>query len=197
MHREDLSRISVFRIYTSLEMRQTSRFFLLALCAGGVLAQLPFRPKFFGAEQAGELPEPSEEQNDALNLHEAVASVAAIAVSCTARGSDFQATLLQKGAIKLQCDSGCEDADEASGQWHVYGMGPFRIDSCVCKAALVAGVVQTDGGEVTVTLGELEPELVAYATVRRFTFCFEGMAKCEFDHDPTDSRTSPAVPTAF
>ena len=178
-------------------MRQTFRFFLLSLCAGSVLAQLaqlPFHPKFFGAEQAGELP---DEQNDALNLHEAVASVAAIAVSCTARGSDFQATLLQKGAIKLQCDSGCEDADEASGQWHVYGMGPFRIDSCVCKAALVAGVLQTGGGEVTVTLGELEPELVAYATVPRFTFCFEGMAKCEFDHDPTDSRTSPAVPTAF
>ena len=187
-------------IYTSLEMRQTFRFFLLALCAGGVLAQLPFHPKFFGAEPAGimmgELPEPSEEQNDALNLHEAVASVAAIAVSCTARGSDFKATLLQKGAVKLQCDSGCEDADEASGQWHVYGMGPFRIDSCVCKAALVAGVLPTGGGEVTVTLGELEPELVAYATVPRFTFCFEGMAKCEFDHDPTDSRTSPAVPTA-
>ena len=178
-------------------MRLTFRFFLLSLCAGSVLAQLPFHPKFFGADQAGELlPEPSEEQNDALNLHEAVASVAAIAVSCTARGSDFKATLLQKGAVKLQCDSGCEDADEASGQWHVYGMGPFRIDSCVCKAALVAGVLQTGGGEVTVTLGELEPELVAYATVPRFTFCFEGMAKCEFDHDPTDSRTSPAVPTA-
>ena len=182
-------------------MRQTFRFSLLLLWAGGVLAQLPFRPKFFGAEQAGimmgELPEPSEEQKDALNLHEAVASVAAIAVSCTARGSDFKASLLQKGAVKLQCDSGCEDADEASGQWHVYGMGPFRIDSCVCKAALIAGVLQTGGGEVTVTLGELEPELVAYATVPRFTFCFEGMAKCEFDHDPTDSRTLPAVPTAF
>ena len=185
-------------IYTSLEMRQTFRFFLLTLCAGGVLAQLPFRPKFFEADRAaGILPEPFEEQKDALNLHEAVASVAAIAVSCTARGSDFKATLLQKGAVKLQCDSGCEDADEASGQWHVYGMGPFRIDSCVCKAALVAGVLQTGGGEVTVTLGELEPELVAYATVPRFTFCFEGMAKCEFDHDPTDSRTSPAGPTAF
>ncbi len=162
-----------------------------------MLAQLPFHPKFLVAEQAGEPPVPSEEQNDALNLHEAVASVAVVVVGCTARGSDFKVTLLQKGAVKLQCDSGCEDADEASGQWHVYGMGPFRIDSCVCKAALVAGVLQTGGGEVTVTLGELEPELAAYATVPRFTFCFKGRAKCEFDHDPTDSRTSPAVPTAF
>ena len=97
-------------------MRQTFRFFLLALCAGGVLAQLPFRPKFFGAEHSEELPEPSEEQNDALNLHEAVASVAPVAVSCTARGSDFKATLrlLCKGAVNLQCDSesGCEDADK-------------------------------------------------------------------------------------
>jgi hypothetical protein len=161
----------------------TFRFFLLALCAGGVLAQLPFHPKFLVAEQAEEPPVPSEEQNDALNLHEPVASVAVVVVGCTARGSDFKVTLLQ--------------TDEASGQWHVYGMGPFRIDSCFCKAALVAGVLQTDGGEVTVTLGELEPELAAYATVPRFTFCFKGMAKCEFDHDPTDSRTSPAVPSAF
>jgi hypothetical protein len=62
------------------------------------------------------VPEPPEEQNDALNLHEAVASVAPVAVSCTARGSDFKATLrlLCKGAVKLQCDSesGCEDADK-------------------------------------------------------------------------------------
>ena len=117
---EDLHLDSSVFAHPSLKMRLTFRFFLLALCAGSVLAQLPFHPKFFGAEPAGimmgELPEPSEEQNDALNLHEAVASVAPVAVSCTARGSDFKATLrlLRKGAVKLQCDSesGCEDADK-------------------------------------------------------------------------------------
>ena len=54
------------------------------------------------------------------------------------------------GAIALQCDSGCEDADESSGKWEVYGgpTGPFRMDSRVCKAALIAGVINNDGGEV-------------------------------------------------
>ncbi len=58
------------------------------------------------------------------------------------------------GAIALQCDSACEDADEASGQWEpeVYGgpTGPFRMDSRVpvCKAALIAGIIDRDGGEV-------------------------------------------------
>ena len=43
-----------------------------------------------------------------------------------------------------------QDADEASGQWEVYGgpTGPFRMDSRVCKAALIAGVIDRDGGEV-------------------------------------------------
>jgi hypothetical protein len=54
------------------------------------------------------------------------------------------------GAVALQCDSACEDADEASGQWEVYGgpTGPFRMDSRVCKAALIAGIIGRDGGEV-------------------------------------------------
>ena len=54
------------------------------------------------------------------------------------------------GAVAVQCDSGCEDEDEASGKWEVYGgpTGPFRMDSRVCKAALIAGVINNDGGEV-------------------------------------------------
>jgi hypothetical protein len=44
---------------------------------------------------------------------------------------------------------------------------------------------------VTLTNGELEPEFVSYATLRRHTFCFKGMKQCEFDHDPTDSRAPP------
>ena len=55
------------------------------------------------------------------------------------------------GAVALQCDSVCEDADEASGQWEVYGgpTGPFRMDSRVCKAALVAGIIDRNGREVS------------------------------------------------
>ena len=56
------------------------------------------------------------------------------------------------GAVAVQCDSGCEDADEASGKWEVYGSpsGPFRMDSRVCKAALIAGIIGRDGGAVSV-----------------------------------------------
>ncbi len=58
--------------------------------------------------------------------------------------------VISAGAVALQCDSACEDADEASGQWEVYGgpTGPFRMDSRVCKAALIAGIIDRDGGEV-------------------------------------------------
>ena len=58
--------------------------------------------------------------------------------------------VISAGAVALQCDSACEDADEASGQWEVYGgpSGPFRMDSRVCKAALIAGIIDRDGGEV-------------------------------------------------
>ena len=166
---------------------------LLLLCAGRALAQLPIYTKFLEESDDDPL---FEDQRDAFNLHdvlEDVASVAPIAIGCTARGSDFNATLLQKGAVTLQCESGCQDGDEASGQWQVYGMGPFRMDSCICKAALVAGALQKRN-VVTVTLGEVESELVPYATLRHFTFCFEGM-KCEFDRDTTGSRTPPPVPT--
>jgi hypothetical protein len=60
---------------------------------------------------------------------------------------------LSAGTVAVQCDSACEDADEASGQWEVYGgpTGPFRMDSHVCKAALIAGIIDQDGGEVRCT----------------------------------------------
>jgi hypothetical protein len=50
--------------------------------------------------------------------------------------------------------------------------------------------------QVTITIGELEPEFVSYATLRRHTFCFKGMKRCEFDHDPTDSRAPPILTPA-
>ena len=57
------------------------------------------------------------------------------------------------GSVVMQCDSGCEDADESSGKWEVFGgpTGPFRMDSRVCKAALIAGVIDGDGGEVSLS----------------------------------------------
>ena len=73
---------------------------LLLLCTGVVYCQMPFRPKFLagGPEDSPFL----EAQRDALNLHEgddaSVAVAAPIAINCTARGTEFKATLLQKGA---------------------------------------------------------------------------------------------------
>ena len=72
---------------------------LLLLCTAA-FGQLPFHPKFLagGPEDSPFL----EAQRDALNLHEgddaSVAVAAPIAINCTARGTEFKATLLQKGA---------------------------------------------------------------------------------------------------
>jgi hypothetical protein len=35
----------------------------------------------------------------------------------------------------------------------VFGYGPFRADSSVCKAAFFAGVIGEDGGVATLTFG--------------------------------------------
>ena len=70
---------------------------LLLLFTGVVRGQLPFHPKLI-LEDSPFL----EAQRDALNLHEgddaSVAVAAPIAINCTARGTEFKATLLQKGA---------------------------------------------------------------------------------------------------
>ena len=69
--------------------------------------------------------------------------------------------------MALQCDSACEDADEASGQWEVYGgpTGPFRMDSRVCKAALVAGIPvgrYAEADEIAATVAWLLSDEVPY-----------------------------------
>ena len=38
----------------------------------------------------------------------------------------------------------------------VFGYGPFRVDSSVCKAAFFAGVIGEDGGVATLTFGGRE-----------------------------------------
>ena len=72
----------------------------LLLVAGVAYGQLPFQPKFLarGPEESPFL----ETQRDALNLHEgddaSVSLAAPIAINCRARGTEFKATLLQRGA---------------------------------------------------------------------------------------------------
>ena len=38
----------------------------------------------------------------------------------------------------------------------VFGYGPFRVDSSVCKAAFFSGVIGEDGGVATLTFGGRE-----------------------------------------
>ncbi len=73
----------------------------LLLFTGLVRGQLPFHPKFLVSAGGLEDSPFLEAQRDALNLHEGDASVAVaapITINCTARGTEFKATLLQKGA---------------------------------------------------------------------------------------------------
>jgi hypothetical protein len=75
---------------------------LLLLFTGVVRGQLPFHPKFLASAGGLEDSPFLEAQRDALNLHEgddaSVAVAAPIAINCTVRGTEFKATLLQKGA---------------------------------------------------------------------------------------------------
>ena len=53
-------------------------------------------------------------------------------------------------------------------------MGPFRIDSAICRAAFVAGVIGDDGGDATLIGEPSEPDFVPFGAIMRRTFCFEG-----------------------
>jgi hypothetical protein len=74
---------------------------LLLFCTGVVHSQMPFIPKFLASAESPYANPYLEHQRDALNLHEGDASVSLaepITINCTVRGTDFTATLLQKGS---------------------------------------------------------------------------------------------------
>ncbi len=75
---------------------------LLLVFSGVVRGQMPVHPKFLGSAGGPEASPFLEAQRDALNLHEGddapVSLAAPITINCTARGTDFTTTLLQKGA---------------------------------------------------------------------------------------------------
>jgi hypothetical protein len=53
-------------------------------------------------------------------------------------------------------------------------MGPFRIDSAICRAAFIAGVIGDKGGDATLISEPSEPEFVPFGLVMQRAFCFEG-----------------------
>ncbi len=71
------------------------------LFVGLAHGQMPFHPKFLASGGGPDDSPLLEAQRDALNLHDgedaSVALAAPIVINCTARGTEFTATLLQKG----------------------------------------------------------------------------------------------------
>jgi hypothetical protein len=178
--------------FLAYRLPKSSAVLSLLLC-GKVTAQLPFLAD-----------DPIHDfLEDQLNLHDGstgggiIVANTPVAINCSSRGSDFKKTLLETGAAIVQCPSGCDDADQASGQWDVFGSGPFRLDSCVCKAAFFAGIIDHGGGEATLTKAGFEPDFVSYATVKHLSFCFDGMKHCYVNHDDDNRWTRTFLSAAF
>jgi len=101
-------------------------------------------------------------------------------VGCEDTATQFSAELKTRDVTVL-CTSGCAyNIDQADAGWGVYGMGPFRVDSHICRAALTANVIGHGGGVVTMTFAGDEPEFVPFGALIKSTFCFKGMKACSF-----------------
>ena len=71
-------------------------------------------------------------------------------IGCAVTARHFVKALIQKKPITVKCASSCAlNVDETAPGWQVYGYGPFRDDSSICKAAFVADVIGHKGGVVT------------------------------------------------
>jgi hypothetical protein len=93
---------------------------LLLVFSGVVRGQMPVHRKFLGSAGGPEDGPFLEAQRDALNLHEGddapVSLAAPITINCTARGTDFTTTLLQKGAHSLAGESSASNGLHPSGR---------------------------------------------------------------------------------
>ena len=114
---------TTLREFEAMIQRGPSSMLLLLFCIGVVHGQIPSRPKFLagGPEDSPFL----EAQRDALNLHEgdaeSVSLAAPITIDCTARGTDFLATLLKKGACSRPIPAGCKGQTSSAVRirsWH-------------------------------------------------------------------------------
>ena len=72
------------------------------------------------------------------------------AIGCGITAQKFVQTLDRRKPITVRCLSSCSrNVGETDPGWEVFGDGPFRDDSCICKAALFAGVIGHKGGLAT------------------------------------------------
>jgi cathepsin B len=104
-------------------------------------------------------------------------------IDCTTTGEKFSSQLKAKQNITVTCAGSCAyNIDQADEGWGVFGMGPFRIDSHICRAAFTAGIIGHSGGSATMYYDGEEPEFVPFGALMKGTFCFEGMKnKCTFN----------------
>ena len=71
-------------------------------------------------------------------------------IGCAVTARHFAKALIQKKPITVKCKSSCAlNVDETTPGWGVFGYGPFRDDSSICKAAFVADVIGHKGGVAT------------------------------------------------
>ena len=71
-------------------------------------------------------------------------------IKCSTTAHKFVSTLNAQQPVTVRCATGCAiNVGETDPGWEVYGFGPFREDSSICKAASVAGVISESGGLVT------------------------------------------------
>jgi len=113
------------------------------------------------------------------------------AVTCSTTAEEFEEDLKDDGVVDVSCPSSCRNGiDQADAGWAVWGTGPFRIDSAICRAALVAGVIGNDGGEATLVGTPPAPDFIPFGTKMRGTFCFEGMKRsCTYDAEVSPPDT--------
>ena len=72
------------------------------------------------------------------------------AINCSVTARKFVSTLNAQQPVTVRCTTGCAmNVGETDPGWEVFGFGPFRDDSSICKAASVAGVIGESGGVVT------------------------------------------------
>jgi hypothetical protein len=102
-------------------------------------------------------------------------------IDCNLKATKYLSQLDKLQNVTVKCKSSCAlNIDEADDGWQVptcslavpplgrhlrarachalppaevFGYGPFRADSSVCKAAFFAGVIDEDGGVATLTFG--------------------------------------------
>jgi hypothetical protein len=98
-------------------------------------------------------------------------------ITCGSKALDFRAKLISDKVLDVNCPAGCDKEFEVNPGWQVLGLGPYGLESAICKAAFVGGAIARGGGLVTLTFAGIEFKLESYADNEQPVFCIKGMAR--------------------